>query len=95
MIDEGGDLEKVLSIAGRGSRRESLAMTVKTTLRLYFDSLDGADPAAVYDMVTTEVERPMFEVVMGHVKGNQSRAAQILGISRSTLRKKLQRYDIK
>ena len=45
-------------------------------------------------MVIAEVERPMFETVMDYVNGNQSRASQILGISRSTLRKKLKIYDL-
>ena len=41
-----------------------------------------------------EVEEPLFKVVMGHVQGNQSRAATILGINRATLRKKLKEFGI-
>jgi len=75
-------------------RRAPLGSTVKTALELYFRNLDGHSPGSIYQMVIAEVERPMFETVMDYVKGNQSRASQILGISRSTLRKKLKLYDL-
>lgn len=75
-------------------RREPLRSTVKNALGLYFHNLNGHNPGSIYQMVIAEVERPMFETVMEHVKGNQSRAAQILGISRSTLRKKLKFYGL-
>jgi Fis family transcriptional regulator len=75
-------------------RREPLGSTVKTTLRLYLDTLDGHAPGPIYEMVIAEVERPMFEAVMDYVNGNQSRAALILNISRSTLRKKLKDYNL-
>ena len=45
-------------------------------------------------MVLAEVEQPLFETVMRHTEGNQTRAAAILGISRSTLRKKLSIYGL-
>ena len=75
-------------------RKEPLGSTVRNALKLYFRNLDGHNPASIYQMVIAEVERPMFETVMEHVRGNQSRAAQILGISRSTLRKKLKIYGL-
>ena len=60
----------------------------------YFASLNGHRPAHLYDLVLREVEEPLFKVVMGHVQGNQSRAATILGINRGTLRKKLKEFGI-
>jgi Fis family transcriptional regulator len=78
----------------RERRREPLGSTVKTALKLYFNNLNGHNPGSIYQMVIAEVERPMFETVMEYVNGNQSRASQILGISRSTLRKKLKIYDL-
>lgn len=93
MMMEEGELERALGTS-RERRREPLASTVKTALQLYFKNLGGANPASIYQMVIAEVERPMFETVMDYAKGNQSRAAQVLGISRSTLRKKLKIYDL-
>jgi Fis family transcriptional regulator, factor for inversion stimulation protein len=74
-------------------RREPLSSSVKTALNLYLSTLNGHTPGPVYKMVMAEVERPMLEAVMEHVKGNQSRAARILGISRSCLRQKLKSHD--
>ena len=73
---------------------ERLADCVREALDNYFDHLDGHHPSDVYDMVIAEVERPLLACVLEKVGGNQSRAAQVLGISRSTLRKKLSHYQI-
>ena len=51
-------------------------------------------PTSVYDMVLREVERALLEVVMQQTNGNQSRAAEVLGINRNTLRKKLKLYKL-
>jgi Fis family transcriptional regulator len=67
---------------------------VRRTLNRYFRDLDGQAPHAVYDMVLKSVERPMLEVVMKQAAGNQSVAAEILGISRNTLRRKLLDYQL-
>jgi Fis family transcriptional regulator, factor for inversion stimulation protein len=48
----------------------------------------------VYDMVLASVEKPLLEVVLQHVDGNQSRAADLLGLNRNTLRKKMNLYGI-
>lgn len=67
---------------------------VKKTLNRYFRDLDGEAPHAVYDMVVSTVEKSMLEVVMGHADGNQTLAADILGINRNTLRRKLNDYKL-
>ena len=67
---------------------------VRRTLNRYFRDLDGQTPHAVYDMVLQSVERPMLEVVMKQAAGNQSVAAEILGIGRGTLRRKLVDHDL-
>ena len=78
----------------RERRMTPLGSTVRTELKLYFSNLNGHNTGSIYQMVMAEVERPMLEAVMEYVKGNQSRASQILGISRSTLRKKLKIHNL-
>jgi len=63
-------------------------------LSTYFDSLNGHRPGRLYDLVMREVELPLFQAVMDYAAGNQSRAANILGINRGTLRKKLREYGL-
>jgi Fis family transcriptional regulator len=74
--------------------RVPLAENVKSALDAYFADLDGQTPNDLYRMVIHEVEKPLLQTVMNNVNGNQSRAAKILGINRSTLRKKLQQFNI-
>ena len=78
----------------RSKRKEPLREAVRDALAHYFDQLDGTAPNDLYQMVVEQVEQPLFEVVMNHTGGNQSKAAMLLGISRSTLRKKLALYEI-
>ncbi|PKO84966.1 MAG: Fis family transcriptional regulator [Betaproteobacteria bacterium HGW-Betaproteobacteria-11] len=66
---------------------------VRRSLNRYFRDLDGQTPHAVYDMLLKSVERPMLEVVMKQAAGNQTVAAQMLGISRGTLRRLLTEHD--
>ncbi len=63
-------------------------------LRSYFRDLNGHKPNALYDLVLGEVEPPLFEAVLDYTGGNQSRAAEILGLNRATLRKKLKQYEL-
>jgi Fis family transcriptional regulator len=67
---------------------------VRRSLNRYFRDLDGQTPHAIYDMVLHAVERPMLEVIMKQAGGNQTVAAQMLGINRNTLRKKLTEHDL-
>ncbi|WP_406848719.1 helix-turn-helix domain-containing protein [Taylorella equigenitalis] len=60
----------------------------------YFASLDGNDPCNVWHMVMSSVEKSLLEKIMEKTEGNQSKASQILGINRSTLRKKLITYNL-
>ena len=73
---------------------EPLREAVRDALAHYFDQLDGTPPNDLHQLVIQQVEQPLFEAVMAHTGGNQSKAASILGISRSTLRKKLALYEI-
>jgi len=72
-----------------------LSACVRKAVQDYFKHLDGEKPGTVYDMVLTCVERPLIETVLYHTEGNQTRASELLGINRNTLRKKMQQYKIK
>ena len=67
---------------------------VRDSLEAYFRDLRGVEPTAMYDMILQVVERPLFETVMQHAEGNQSRAAEWLGINRNTLRRKLVEHKL-
>ncbi len=72
-----------------------IADCIRRALERYFTDLDGAKPRAIYDMVVKHVERPMLEIVLDRAAGNQTIAAEMLGINRNTLRKKIQTLKIK
>ena len=63
-------------------------------LHRYFAELDGAPPHALHEMVLRAVERPLLVFALERCSGNQSAAAELLGINRNTLRKKLLDYRI-
>lgn len=71
-----------------------LSHAVKHSIRRYLYELDGMQPNDMYDLVMRQIERPLFEAVLEHTKGNQSRAAEMLGLNRGTLRKKLRLYNL-
>jgi Fis family transcriptional regulator, factor for inversion stimulation protein len=72
-----------------------MARHVRKALREYFKDLDGEDPCCgMYDMVINCVEKPLLEMVLEQAGGNQTRAADMLGINRNTLRKKMQQHGI-
>lgn len=71
-----------------------LSHAVKHSIRRYLFELEGTQPNNLYDLVLRQVEQPLFEAILEHTKGNQSRAAEILGLNRGTLRKKLRSYNL-
>ena len=62
---------------------------VRSSVEQYFKDLGGAEPAALHDLFLGAAERPLLDVVLRQAQGNQSRAAEWLGINRNTLRRKL------
>ena len=74
--------------------QHDLGKYVTDSLEQYFRDLDGERPAAIYDMVLKSVEKPMLEVVLAKAGGNQTLAADMLGINRNTLRKKLTEHRL-
>ncbi len=73
---------------------QPLRACVYEALERYFRDLNGQPPGDLYRLVMSQVEEPLLDVVMKQVRGNQSNAAQLLGINRSTLRKKLRHYNL-
>lgn len=73
---------------------QSLRACVETTMENYFRHLDGQAVSDVYNMVLAEIEAPLLEVVMKNTRQNQTKASEILGLNRGTLRKKLKQYGL-
>ena len=86
--------QKPTSTISKERRKQPLCGCIKTSLELYFNDLDGHPPKDLYQMVLQEVEKPLLEAVLRHTRGNQTKAAEILGINRTTLRKKLDIYGL-
>ena len=76
------------------SRSNELSSCIERALAQYFADLDGEAATGVYAMVIHEVERPLLEAVLKRTRGNQTQAADMLGINRNTLRKKLADHGI-
>jgi Fis family transcriptional regulator, factor for inversion stimulation protein len=72
-----------------------IARCVRRAMDGYFRDLDGERPCAIYDMVISSVEKPLIETILHRVDGNQTQAAQLLGLNRNTLRKKMKSYGLK
>ncbi|HUL10955.1 MAG TPA: helix-turn-helix domain-containing protein [Methylococcaceae bacterium] len=86
------------AISSDDARQDTQALLLSEHVRLvvgdYFSRLDGHPVNELYAMVLSEVERPLIQTVLEHCGHNQSKAAQILGLSRSTLRKKMSQYGL-
>ncbi|HBZ48972.1 MAG: DNA-binding transcriptional regulator Fis [Proteobacteria bacterium] len=72
----------------------SLRDAVNQSLVTYFDQMGDEMPTGLYEMVISEVERPLLSHVMQQAQNNQCKAAQMLGLNRGTLRKKLKHYQL-
>ncbi len=75
-------------------RQSQIGSCIQVSLDNYFQDLDGHPPGNLYELVLNEVEKPLLEVVMLKTGHNITKAAEILGLNRGTLRKKLQKYGI-
>lgn len=77
------------------SSTKSLKECVRSAMKnFYMVNKNCSDDSNVYEMLLAEVEPALLETTLIHTRGNQSKAARILGISRGTLRKKLKIYDM-
>ena len=71
-----------------------LNTTIRESLSQLLNDLGDENPGNIYDLVMQQVEAPLLELILEHVEGNQSKAAECLGINRGTLRKKLKAYQL-
>ncbi|MFO7649509.1 MULTISPECIES: DNA-binding transcriptional regulator Fis [Halomonas] len=100
--DLSGSRRELTGLAGEGQERplagtsgqQPLREAVDGAMRRYFAHLDGGEVTGLYAMVMAEVEAPLLAAVLDHTQGNQTRAAEMLGLNRGTLRKKLKQYDL-
>lgn len=74
--------------------KKSIEDCVRSSLDSYFRDLHGTEPDGMYEMLVRVVEKPLLDVVMSRAEGNQSKAAQWLGLNRNTLRKKLVEHKL-
>ena len=86
--------DETRATASANGKGRSLRQSVEQAVDNYFEQLDGQIVTDVYDLVLQEVEAPLLEVVLRHTRNNQTLAANVLGLNRGTLRKKLKRYGL-
>jgi Fis family transcriptional regulator len=75
-------------------KTNDISACVQSALETYFRNLQGETPSNIYQMVLKRVERPMLEVTLRQAGGNQTLAAEMLGINRNTLRKKINEHHL-
>ncbi|ODU44735.1 MAG: Fis family transcriptional regulator [Thiobacillus sp. SCN 63-374] len=71
-----------------------IAACMRRSLNRYFKDLDGEAPSEIYTMVLSAVEKPLLTYILDRAEGNQTRAADMLGINRNTLRKKMREHGL-
>ena len=71
-----------------------IAACMRRSLNRYFKDLDGETPNEIYTMVLGAVEKPLLAYILDRSEGNQTRAAEMLGINRNTLRKKMREHGL-
>ncbi len=72
-----------------------IALCIRKAVETYFHDLEGEKPCPIYEIVIRSVEKPLIEVAMHYAQGNQSKAAELLGINRNTLRNRLIKHRIR
>lgn len=93
-LGENNPAQDELDQSHNDQQLSQLYNAVKHSIRRYLYELEGEEPSDMYDMVLRQIEQPLLETVMEHTHGNQSRAAEYLGLNRGTLRKKLRLYGL-
>ena len=87
-------MDELVKTSGETVIPEPLANHVKHTVSHYLQQLDGHEVVGLHALVMAEVEKPLIQTTLEHVGHNQCKAAKALGLSRSTLRKKMEHYGL-
>lgn len=94
MNNQLSSLRDISPLANGSKGRMPLRFHVQQAVEQYFVELEGETATNLYQTILQEVEKPLLEVVLEQTQGNQSKTAQILGLNRGTLRKKMQQYGL-
>ncbi len=86
--------QRLAELGGGRSGDQPLWQCVEATVRRYLDELGDSASTNLYQLILEQIEKPLLTVVMEKARGNQCRAADMLGINRNTLRKKLGQYGL-
>ena len=85
----------IAAMAGEDNAEETLSGSVERHLNAYFQSFgEGLPPPGLYHRILREVENPLIAAALASTRGNQIKAAELLGVNRNTLRKKIRELDI-
>ena len=84
----------IVTTHAQTTAQKPLRESVKQAVNKYLKQLENTNIETLYDMVLSEVEAPLLEEVMTYTRGNQTKAANMMGINRGTLRKKLKQYGM-
>ena len=76
------------------TKQKCLSENVRDALDKYFTDMDGHEPTGLYELIIAQVEKPLIECVIENSRGNITRAAQVLGLNRATLRNRMQKYGL-
>ena len=74
--------------------RKSIEECVRVSVERYLEDLRGAEPSDLHALFIAAAERPLLDVVLSRAEGNQSKAADWLGLHRNTLRRKLREHRL-
>ncbi len=74
--------------------KQHISECVREAMESYFSDMGDHDTTNLYDLVLSQVEKPLMEAVMKQSRGNMTRASKILGLNRGTLRTRLKKYGL-
>ncbi|MEM7052951.1 MAG: helix-turn-helix domain-containing protein [Pseudomonadota bacterium] len=83
-----------MSSAKPNASTPCLRQHVTDAVTQYLKDMSSTPPDNLYQVIIAEVEKPLIETVLEHTGGNQSRAAEMLGLTRGTLRNRIRRYGL-